>query len=61
MSDGEALEELAASIYYLDRAREEAESEEVIEVLDESLEFMDQTVNEVLTVIGEERYNDGSS
>lgn len=61
MSDGEALEELAAAIYYLDQAREEAESDEVVEVLDESLEFMDQRVNAVLTVIGEERYNDGSS
>ena len=57
MSDAEALEELAVSRYYLWQARKQAESEEVVHVLDESLEFLDQRLNDVVAEIGRQEYD----
>jgi len=58
MTDAEALEELAASIYYLQKAESSAESEEVKQVLTESLEWMDQRLNDVIREIGKQEYED---
>lgn len=50
------MEELAAALYYLQKAESSAESEEVKEVLRESLEWMDQRLNDVVGEIGKQEY-----
>jgi len=57
MSDGEALEELAAAMYHLQKAESVAESVEVKDVLRESLDCLDQRSSDVLQKIGESEYN----
>jgi hypothetical protein len=61
MSDGEALEELAAAMYHVKRAEGKAESEKVSDVLLNSLDFLDDQTQEILLMIGEQEYEEHGS
>jgi len=56
MTDGEALEDLAAAMFYVKRAEGQAESEEVAKVLLDSLDYLDNQAQEILFLIGEQEY-----
>jgi len=53
------LEELAAAMYHVKRAEGKAESEEVSNVLLNSLVHLDDQAQEVISLIGEEEYQSG--
>ena len=57
MSDGEALEEVAAAIYHLKEGEKKAESDEVAKKILSGLEDLDERVGDILMTIGEEDYN----
>lgn len=59
MSDGEALEELAAAMYHVKRAEGKAENEDVSKVLLNSLDYLDDQAQEILLLVGEEEYQSG--
>ncbi|WP_313694112.1 hypothetical protein [Halorarum halobium] len=59
MSDAEALEELAAAIYHVQKAESKAETELVANMLENSLDDLDDQAREILTVIGEQEYQKG--
>jgi len=56
MSDAEALEELAAAIYHVQKAESKAETELVADMLENSLDDLDDQAQEILMIIGEQEY-----
>ncbi|EMA11543.1 hypothetical protein SAMN05443574_103246 [Haloarcula vallismortis] len=59
MSDGEALEELAAAMYHLQMAEAEAETESIQNMLKNSLDDLDMQAQEILMILGEKEYQSG--